>query len=470
MDDAYDVVSIGYGDQNRRYDVVSDHQAWKESLLSRFPDEHDAIHKYFALLKANAGVTNIMALLKTLPLWLCKFLIALGVPQRYTTFFDGLKAKSTLEVVSELTSNKDLQTIMFYCWGDYGVQPSKSNIQMQSILVNHYKHGAYYPVGGASEIAFNIIPVIERAGGKVLVRANVKEILHNGSKVMGVLVEKGSETYRLEAPLIVSNAGLYNTFQKLLSPSIARHSYLHGTCQDLKPGLAAISVFVGFNASNEELGLKPQNVWCFNSNESDKVFDDYLALTKDEALDTDAPLMFVSFPSAKDPNWSKVPERKLKSTMTVITMANWEWYKKWDGNTTLKKRGDEYEELKKSVADRMIQRCCQLFPKISDHIDYVEIGSPLSNKFYLAQPNGEIYGLDHGRERFDAKTCSQLRASTDIPGLYLTGQDILSAGFGAAIFTGVFTASAILERNVLLDLFALRKKLKKVESLSKKEK
>ncbi|MPC57831.1 putative all-trans-retinol 13,14-reductase [Portunus trituberculatus] len=35
--------------------------------------------------------------------------------------------------------------------------------------------GAAYPVGGASEIAFHIIPVIEEAGGKVLVRAEVNE-------------------------------------------------------------------------------------------------------------------------------------------------------------------------------------------------------------------------------------------------------------------------------------------------------
>lgn len=35
--------------------------------------------------------------------------------------------------------------------------------------------GGAYPVGGASEIAFHIIPVIEAAGGKVLVRAEVNE-------------------------------------------------------------------------------------------------------------------------------------------------------------------------------------------------------------------------------------------------------------------------------------------------------
>ena len=35
---------------------------------------------------------------------------------------------------------------------------------MHALLVNHYKNGAFYPVGGASEIALNIIPVIERYG------------------------------------------------------------------------------------------------------------------------------------------------------------------------------------------------------------------------------------------------------------------------------------------------------------------
>ena len=44
---------------------------------------------------------------------------------------------------------------------------------------------------------------------------------------------------------------------------------------------------------------------------------------------------------------------------------------------------------------------CKLFPQLERHIDYVEVGSPMTNKHYLAQPNGEIYGLDHGRERFE---------------------------------------------------------------------
>ena len=41
-----------------------------------------------------------------------------------------------------------------------GTIPSKSHFSMQSALVAHFEHGGFYPIGGASEIAFNMIPVI----------------------------------------------------------------------------------------------------------------------------------------------------------------------------------------------------------------------------------------------------------------------------------------------------------------------
>ena len=79
-------------------------------------------------------------------------------------------------------------------------------------------------------------------------------------------------------------------------------------------------------------------------------------------------------------------------------MASWEWFRRFDG-TKLKKRGDEYDELKKSIGDAMLEQACQLFPQIRRHVDFVDVGSPLTNKHYLAQPHGEIYGLDHDRVR-----------------------------------------------------------------------
>lgn len=87
--------------------------------------------------------------------------------------------------------------------------------------------GGYYPKGGASEFAFNMIPIIEASGGRVFVRANVTKIAicEVTGKATGVTVRKGSEEYNISAPIIISNAGAYNTFQNLLPKSVADESY-----------------------------------------------------------------------------------------------------------------------------------------------------------------------------------------------------------------------------------------------------
>ena len=51
------------------------------------------------------------------------------------------------------------------------------------------------------------------------------------------------------------------------------------------------------------------------------------------------------------------------------------------------------------------------------------------------------------------------RPETDIPGLYITGQDALLCGFTGALFGGLLCASTVLKRNVMQDLENLHAKL-----------
>ena len=70
-----------------------------------------------------------------------------------------------------------------------GTIPKEGCFAIHALLGNHYFHGASYPRGGSSEIALHIIPVIEKPGGKVLVRATVKQILidEESGKVAGTI-------------------------------------------------------------------------------------------------------------------------------------------------------------------------------------------------------------------------------------------------------------------------------------------
>ena len=60
-------------------------------------------------------------------------------------------------------------------------------------------------------------------------------------------------------------------------------------------------------------------------------------------------------------------------------------------------------------------------------------------------------------ERMDASLTAKLRPKTDIPGLYMTGQDVLLCGFTGALYGGLIAASAVLERNVMSDLMQIQK-------------
>ena len=55
-------------------------------------------------------------------------------------------------------------------------------------------------------------------------------------------------------------------------------------------------------------------------------------------------------------------------------------------------------------------------------LEYIDVGTPLSNAYYLGQPQGEMYGLDHARARWLPETIMNLRPDSGIPGLYLTGK------------------------------------------------
>ena len=47
----------------------------------------------------------------------------------------------------------------------------------------------------------------------------------------------------------------------------------------------------------------------------------YYSSDAESAMDLDVPLLFLSFPSAKDPNWKLHPGRENKSTMALVTIS-----------------------------------------------------------------------------------------------------------------------------------------------------
>ena len=457
MSDNFDTVHIANLSNRKSFDIYSSPDKFVRFLTEYFPDEEQAIRKYFEMIKeARLGIM-LFGLLKLLPQWFVKVLCWTRLI--YYTKFYKLSKLTLQEVLNDITDNEVLKSVLAYNFADYNTLPKDASFFIHAMLTFHYNQGAYYPVGGASEIAFHIIPVIERGGGRVLVRAPVTDIIFDddNTRANGVIVKRGNQSVEIRAPLIISGAGIMNTYNKLLPREIQEKYQLGSNLKQIQNGAGALSLFVGLKGSHEELNVKiASNLWAFTDYDISSSCTKYMNGTPEDAEDKGVPLLFISFPSTKDPSWEE--RYPGKTTCVVITPAPFEWFKIWEEKNALH-RGKDYDSLKMVLGKRMWSQVLGIYPQLEDKVEYFEVGTPLSNQFYIASPKGEICGCDHNKERFSPMTIAMMRPDTPIPGLYLTGQDVSTCGLVGAMQGGLLASTVILKRNLMRDLLEIRKSL-----------
>ncbi|XP_075063321.1 all-trans-retinol 13,14-reductase [Mixophyes fleayi] len=465
MDDPFDVVLLGDVANGRRYNMRPGTQAYTDELKKAFPGEEEAIDSFMKLVKKVSGRTQDMIILKMLPLPLARFLCRTGLVNWFSPFF-RYASRSVSEVIGELTDNKELQTVFSYIFGTYGVFPDRASFSLHSILIDHYLRGSWYPTGGASEITYHLVPTIVKAGGAVLSRATVEKILVNSDRrACGVVVRgKGLDPVNIFAPIVISDAGIFNTYEKLLPPEVQSLPAIQSQLGMMRHGAAGFSLFIGLKGTKEELNLPATNYFYFPDTNLKKLERNFIDASADDAPNY-IPMLYISSPSAKDPTHEeRCPG---KSTLTVLSFTPYEWFEEWK-DKKVQKRGLDYESVKNAFAEAMLETTMQIFPQIRDKIDCYVSGSPVTNNHYLGASRGEFYGADHDIARMSPETAATMRAKTPIKGLYLTGQDILLCGFFGALNGALICASEVLGRNLFIDLAQLRRqilqnKAKKVE-------
>ncbi|KIG19201.1 Carotenoid cis-trans isomerase [Enhygromyxa salina] len=432
MGEVYD--RIVFGDE--AYPLRAGVQNFKDGLREQFPDAKDgaAIDEYVSAVFAASKAARSFYAEKALS-GVAGFLAAPFMRRPYLAH----TRKTTYEVLRGITDNTKLIGVLTGQYGDYGLPPKQSAFAMHASVAKHYFFGGNYPIGGSARFAETIAPKIEAGGGMLLTNAGVDEIVIEGGKAIGVKLEDGRV---LRAELIISNAGALNTYGALLPAGERARVGFAPQLQQIEPSAAHLSLYIGLNQSAAALKLPKANYWIYPANEYDHDRN-VQRFTEDE--DAPFPVIYISFPGAKDPDF----ERRYpgKSTIEIITLAPWERFAKWDAKPW-KKRGDDYEAYKAAFSQRMLEQLYAVEPQTRDAVAYHELSTPLSTKHFTAYQHGEIYGLSHDPGRFEGKF---LRPRSPIPNLYLTGQDVVTAGIGAALFSGYLTVSAITGRNVVME-------------------
>lgn len=431
MGEVYDRIIIG----EKEYDFVKGVSNFKMKIQEYFPEEGKAIEEY---------VNHVFAANKASR----KFYMAKAMPNLVSSLVGGMMRKpyykysdkTTYEVLRSLTDNEELIKVLAGQYGDYGMPPKKSSFAMHASVARHYFSGGNFPIGGSSQIIKTIDPVIEKACGTILVKAEVAEILIENNKARGVKMSDGKEFL---CDKVISGAGIFTTYEKMIPPEIkAKHNF-EAQLKKINPSVAHACLYIGLKGSPQDLKLPKTNLWIYPDDaDHDTCVERYL-----EDMSQPFPVVYVSFPSAKDPDWTnRYPDR---STIDIITLVPYETFSPWVGSRWMK-RGEDYDALKEKISKRLFEALFKQLPHLRDHIDHYELSTPLTTQHFVNYKKGEIYGIDHTPDRFRQKF---LKPRTLIKGFYLTGQDIVTAGVGAALFSGLITASAMTGKDFMEKVF-----------------
>jgi all-trans-retinol 13,14-reductase len=411
------------------YNFIKGKEPQITQMIAYFPEEEAAIRAYYQLIdKVSADAGSYFAE-KTMPDWLSK-LVGYKLQRKFYEYSN----KTTYDVLSSLTSNKKLIAVLCAQCGNYGLTPKKSSFGAHAIIIAHFLDGGNYPVGGAASIHKYITEVIEHHGGILAIKADVKQIIIENNKAIGVEMQNGDKLF---ATNIISNAGAHNTYNKLIPATVSQPEQII-ELNKIKPSVSHACIYIGLNASDEALQLPKHNIWYYENYDLDAANEHHVK-TKDSA----SPLFYISFPSAKDSAWQlKHPGT---ATIQVIGSYPYEWVQEWE-NTQWGKRGDEYDAKKEALKNAFLEKLYTILPQIKGHVDICELSTPLSTMHFSNYNKGEIYGLEHTPERFRLKL---LRPRTSYKNLYITGQDVLCVGVSSALFSGIITAICVLKRNLL---------------------
>lgn len=408
----YDVIRLpGF-----EFGIEHPEAAYRDALMLRFPQQHAAIAHWFeACDDARRSAFTLFAL-HSMPSWLAWALRQWrGAEAQHWT-------RRTLADELAQIDDPQLRAVLGARWADYGAPPAQAPFAEHALVTGSYNAGSYYPAGGPARFAQTLVPVIEAAGGEVRLACDVKHIATVDGRACAVEFEQAGESRSEPARQVVSAMGVANTVA-CLDPGAA--TAWQDSIRGLAPGVSYVSLFIGLDGDIAAAGASSANQWIFES-------DDIGAVWRRPA-DDDAPGIFVSFPSLKDPTSHGKPTAEVVAVVDAAAFAPWLHLP--DGE-----RPEAYLAMKAWVEERLLGQFLRHFPALRPMVRFHELSTPVTQRRYVRSPDGAMYGIEMTADRLNSPA---LHVRTPLPGLLLAGQDVTSPGVPGASMGGLLAAASI---------------------------
>lgn len=395
--------------------------AYRERLITAFPDQARGLERFFRLVESSRVVMRALFSMQLgqLSVEQLRALPHLPAVLRWATRSYGALLRS-------LFKDARLRAVLAAASGDYGLPPGRLAAPAGLLLIAHYADGAYFPRGGSRGFRDALVGAAERQGARFRARARVERILTRDGRVTGVRLQGGEE---LEADVVVSDVDPVVTFGQLLAPEAVPPA-LRQKVAKTEPSLGSLIVYLGMRRDLRAHGLGRFDVWQYPTWDIDALY---------EPLFTGAPLapepaVFLSPSSLKDDTGTQAPAGA--STLMVMTMMSYARFERWR-DRPVGARGPEYEAEKQRLADWLLGAVERRWPGLVGDVAVREVSTPLTNESDTLAVRGAAYGPALTPEQ---SFWRRFGPRTPMRNLFLAGAGVFGDGIAPCLGSGRIAA------------------------------
>ncbi len=229
-----------------RFEVPADLAAYQEKVKLEFPEEAEALDRFFAEVK-EAYLLGLLHYFR-------------GKPIAQMDRLLKLRDLTVREVIDARFSDRKLKLLLAADCPHWGSPPGRTSFVFDSMLRLSYFLGNYYPKGGSQAFADELALRFEEKGGHLLTSAQVNRIHIERGRARGVDLEvlRGPVKAhfpggRIASDVVISNADLLQTLEQLVGPECLPPETLP-EARALRPTFPCWLTHLGLvGVSNEEL-------------------------------------------------------------------------------------------------------------------------------------------------------------------------------------------------------------------------
>ncbi len=278
------------------------------------------------------------------------------------------------EVIDTFAIPEKAKNILSAYWVYLGPPVNRTGFTIYStMLYSLLSQGAFVPKYRSHGYTSAFDMKIREFGGKIEYNTKAERILVENGKVIGVETSKGD---KIKTNFVISNASPTLVYNKLIYPKEEVPEIAFKQVNARTHGTTGFVVYMGLDASAEELGFKEYSYFVFDTLDSKEAYESFGKL---EAPKAQASMCLnLALPDCSPPGTC------IFSITTLFRPEVWENVKE-----------EDYFKLKTKIADQLIAK----FEKatgisVRDHIEEIEIATPCTWARYTGTYKGIIYGYE----------------------------------------------------------------------------